>query len=63
MLILSCIYRGLEFWSVNHTSTYENSELKVFKIIKIFGEISRNWPYHLLGKMYIKFLNLADNCC
>ena len=56
MFILSCIYRGLEFWSVNHTSTYENSELKVFKIIKIFGEISRNWPYHLLGTNVYKIL-------
>ena len=31
MFILSTIYRGLEFWSVSHTSIYENSELKVFE--------------------------------
>ena len=34
MFILSSISSGLEFWSVNHTSIYENSELKVFKNIK-----------------------------
>ena len=31
MFISFSISRGLEFWSVNHTSIYENSELKVFK--------------------------------
>ena len=30
MLILSSFSRSLEFWSVNDTSKYENSELKVF---------------------------------
>ena len=39
----------LEFWSVNHTSIYKNSELKVFKNIKLLGKISNNWPNHLLG--------------
>ena len=34
MFILSSISSGLEFWSVNHTSIYENSELKVFNNIK-----------------------------
>ena len=48
MLILSFISRGLEFWSVNYTSIYENSELKVFKNIKFFGEISSNRPNYLL---------------
>ena len=27
----------LEFWSVNYTSIYKNSELKVFKNIKLLG--------------------------
>ena len=31
MFVLSSISSGLEFWSVNHTSVYENSESKVFK--------------------------------
>ena len=39
MLILSSISRGLEFWSVNHTSMYENSELKAFENINSLGEI------------------------
>ena len=30
MLILFSISRGLEIWSVNHTSIYENSEFKDF---------------------------------
>ena len=42
MLILSSTSRGLEFWSVNHTSIYENSELNVFKNIKVLGDISSN---------------------
>ena len=42
MFILSSISRGLEFGSVNHTLIYENSELKVFKNIKLLGKISIN---------------------
>ena len=49
MFILSYISSGLEFSSVNHTSIYENSELKVFKN-KIF---SRN---DLLGTNIAMFL-------
>ena len=49
MFILSSICSGLEFWSVNHILTYENSESKVFKNIKFLGEVSKNWPHDLLG--------------
>ena len=42
MFILSSISNSLEFWSANHTSIYKNPELKVFKNIKFFGEISNN---------------------
>ena len=35
MFILFSISRGLEFGSVNHTSIYENSELKVVKNINL----------------------------
>ena len=52
MFILSSIFRGLEFWSVGHTSMYENSKLKVFKNI---AEISKKWPNDLLVKMYTIF--------
>ena len=48
MLILSYISSDLEFWSVNHTSIYENFKLKVFENIKFFGEISSNWSNDLL---------------
>ena len=49
MFILSSTSSGLEFWSVNHTSVYENSELEVFKNINFFSEISSYWPDDLLG--------------
>ena len=39
MFILSSISSGVEFWSVNYTSIFENSELKVFMNIKFLGEI------------------------
>ena len=48
MFILSSTPVGLEFWSVNHTSIYENSEAKVFKKKKLLCEISNNWPNDLL---------------
>ena len=54
--MLSSISIGLEFWSVNHTSMYENSELKFFKNIKFLGEISNNWSNHLLGTNVCKTL-------
>ena len=49
MYILSAISKGLEFWSVNHTSISENSESKVFKNIQFLCEISNNWPNDLVG--------------
>ena len=48
MFILSFISSGLEFWSVNHSSIYENYELKDFQNVKFLGEISNNWPNDLL---------------
>ena len=49
MFILSSNSRGLEFWSVNHTSIYKNSESNDFKNIKFLDEISNNLPNDLLG--------------
>ena len=49
MLVLSFLSSDLEIWLVNHTSIYENSELKVSKNMKNSGEISNNWPNNLLG--------------
>ena len=37
MLILSSASSGLEFWSVNDTSTYRNYELKVIKNKNFLG--------------------------
>ena len=54
--LLSSISSSLEFWSVNYTSIKENSELKVFKNIIFFGEISNNWPNNLLGTNVYKIL-------
>ena len=49
MFILSSTPGGLEFWSVNHTSIYGNSESKVFEKKKLLCEICNNWPIDLLG--------------
>ena len=49
MFTLFSISSDLRFWSVNHTSIYENSELNVFKNMKSLGEISNNWPNYLLA--------------
>ena len=49
MFILSSVSSGLEFWSANPISIYENFELKVFKNIALFGKIFNNWPNDLLG--------------
>ena len=56
MFILSSISRDLEFLSVNRTSIYEKSELKVSKNVKFFGEMSNNWPNDLLGTNIYKTL-------
>ena len=48
MFILSFISSSLEFWSVNHSSIYENYELKDFQNVKFLGEISNNSPNDLL---------------
>ena len=53
MFMLSYIFGGLVNHSkpslVNHTSLFKISELKVFKNLKAFGEISSNWPKDSLG--------------
>ena len=46
--IWSSISSCLEFWSVNHTWIYENSESQVFENIKFLGEISNDWENKLL---------------
>ena len=56
MFNLSSISRGLEFWSVNQSSIYENSESTVFKNTKILGKISNNWPNDLLERNVYKTL-------
>ena len=62
MFILSSMSSSLEFWSVNHNSVYENSELKLLKIWN-------SWvKYVILDQIVILeicntwFLNIADNC-
>ena len=56
MFMLPSISSGLKFWSVNYTSIYGNSELRVFKNIICSGEISTNWPKELLGTNVFKTL-------
>ena len=45
MFSLYSISNGLEFWYVNHTLIYENSEIKVFKNIKFFDEVTDQMIY------------------
>ena len=59
MFILPSISRCLEFWSVNHTSIYENSELNDFKNIDILGKISINCPKKILGANVYKTFELC----
>ena len=61
MFILSPILNGLEIWSVNHISIYQNSELKVFKNTNFLGEIFNNLPNDLLDANVYRLLNTADN--
>ena len=56
MFVLSSISSGFEFWSLNHTSVYRNSELNVFKNIKLLDEISNNYPNDLSGTNVYKTL-------
>ena len=49
----------LEVWSVSYSSIYENSESKVFQIIKCLGEISNNGPKHLLRTNIYKTLEFC----
>ena len=39
MFILSSISNSLDFWSVNHTLMYKNSELNVFQKMEFLGEM------------------------
>ena len=59
MFILSSISSGLDFWPVNHTSTYENSESNVLGNIKFMGKISNNCPNDLLGTNVYKTLEFC----
>ena len=60
LFILSSISVGLEFWSVNHTWIYENSESKVIENMTFSGEISNKWPNDLLGTNVCK---TYESCC
>ena len=59
IFILPSISRALEFLSVSNTSIYKNSESKVFKDMKLLGEISNIWTKDLLGTNVYKTLE----CC
>ena len=59
MSILSAISSGLEFWYVNYTLAYENSESNVFKNIKVLVEVSNNWLNDSLGINIYKTLEFC----
>ena len=56
MFILSSVSSGLDFFSVNHTGLYDNSESNIFKNRKFLVEISIKWPNDLLEKNVYKTL-------
>ena len=58
-LKLSSISSALLDWSVNHTSTEENSVFTVFIIVKTCGEIFNSCPNCLFGT---KINNTFDAC-
>ena len=58
IFLLSSIYTGLEFWSVHHTSIYENSESKILET-KFLNEISNNWLNNLFGTHAYKTLEFC----
>ena len=59
MFILSPIYSGLEFQSVNHAWTYGNSESKVFKNLEFLSEIFNNWSNDFLSANVYKTLEFC----
>ena len=59
MCILSSFSSRLEFWSVNYTSIYKNSESKVLQNVEYLGEISNNWQNDLLGTNAFKTLQFC----
>ena len=61
MFILSSISIGLEFWPVNHTPIWKNSESNTFKKVKFLDEVSNNHSNNFLEKMYKKPLNFVVN--
>ena len=58
--ILSSVSTGRLFWSVNHTSLFENSELNVFEKIEFVGEISNKLPNGLLGTNAYEILKSGE---
>ena len=58
MFVLSSISSGLESWSVNYTSIYENLNQMFLKLWNFLGEISNKWPNNLLGTNVYKTLAL-----
>ena len=53
-IILPSLSNGWLFWSVNHTSMYEDSEINVFKKEKLVGSISNKLPNGLFGTSMYK---------
>ena len=61
MFILSSISKGLEFWSANHTSMYENSESNVLKIYDFWLKNLIIGQTIYLEQMYTILFNFVDS--
>ena len=59
--ILSSIYNGWLFWSVNHSSMAWSSELNVFKKYDLLEKFLINYETVYLEQWCTRLLNLVDN--
>ena len=61
MFTFSSIPTSLEFWSVNHTSMYKNSESKGCKNLLVCIKYVTINQMIYLEQIHTRLLNLADN--
>ena len=61
MFMQCSISSSLEFWSVNHTSIYENSKSNIYKNIKFWVKYLTIDQTIYLEYMYTRLLDFLDN--
>ena len=61
MFMQCSVSSSLEFWSVNHTSIYENSKSNIYKNIKFWVKYLTIDQTIYLEYMYTRLLDFLDN--